>query len=216
MTMEVKFKLTDYIGSPYWAELSKLINISKGVHPKLGPEKKLAAIKANCAKIGVSPEEYASLQEKVKEKWYKNDEGYIIIPRHQMAGMLVQTVVSAPKAIRGSFKRDSFRSLVRLGDFVTNKKEKDGLFERYVKGESNERRFQSDEVVEDITCVGEITLHPSIEEEEFLLLLHYGVQTTGLGSSRVMGYGRGEVLSPRLKNPIDFRALNKKKVSKEE
>jgi hypothetical protein len=82
------------------------------------------------------------------------------------------------------------------------------VFERYVKHAStNQRRFQSDEVIKDFEAIGTVTLREEVEEEAFLKLLTYGVQVIGVGSCRKMGYGRGEALEPRLKNPLNFKGL---------
>lgn len=206
--MNVLLKIESYIASPYWPETSKLIDIAKGIHPKLGDAKKKEALQATLQKLGISKEEYQALQERSQQKWYKDTSGKIYIPRHQIAGMLVQTVKRAPKPIRGKFDEDSFRSLVCITDFATSKTDKDELFERYVKHDAtNQRRFQSDEVIKDFEATGTVTLRDEVDQDDFVRLLTYAVQVVGVGSCRKMGYGRGDVISPTLRNPLDFKGL---------
>jgi hypothetical protein len=119
--MQVRLKFESYIAAPYWPELSKLIDIAKDIHPKLGEAKRKQAIAAKMQTMGITQQEYEQFQARSLVKWYKHPDGRIYIPRHQLAGCLVQTVKHSPKPIRGTFDEDSFRSLVRLTDFVTEK-----------------------------------------------------------------------------------------------
>lgn len=194
--LQVSFTLTSYIAEPFWPELSEVIGIQKLISPKLGEEKKVAALKAILEKKGLTMADYANLQERAARKWYRNDDGAIIIPRHQIAGALVQTVKNAPAAIRGKFHKDSFRNYVRVSDFLTNKKEKDELFDRYVSNfpKTNERRRTISEVVTNVACQGVVSLADIYKVEDFERIMRVSISDVGIGACRKMGYGRGHDL----------------------
>jgi hypothetical protein len=194
----VTLKVESYIAEPYWPELDDLINIQKksGVNRCKSEAKREASLKAYLKQEGISPEAYAALESKAKERWYKDEQGRIFIPRHHLAGCLVQTVKTAPAAIRGKFDADSFRHHVRISDFATDKKVKDELFDRYVKNEAtNQRRRSISEVITDFPCVGTVEINEMFKEKDFHNLLTYALSETGLGSCRKMGYGRGSIMS---------------------
>jgi hypothetical protein len=195
-TYTATIKIGSYIAEPYWPELDDVINIQKksGYNRAKSEGKREAALKAYLKQEGISEKEYTSLVEKASRKWYRDDEGRIIVPRHHLAGCLVQTVKTAPAAIRGKFDADSFRHHVRLSDFVTDKTEKDSLFDRYVKNDAtNQRRRSISEVIEDFEAVGSVELSDKFKLKDFENLLTYALSETGLGSCRKMGFGRGLV-----------------------
>ena len=127
-------------------------------------------------------------------------------------GLLVNAVAIAPKAIRGDFTSDSFRSLVQIGDFSTERTEADRIFSRYIKGDSNQRRLTEDEVIENFTAIGECKLQSFVDVDDFTRILSYAIQVIGVGSARKMGYGRGVVVSPKLDTPLDFSGKKKEVV----
>ncbi len=143
-----------YIAHPYWSEREELIRIQRdsGMNRQKSDEKRAAALKAQLNKVGLSAEQYRELERKAARQWYRvggNGDGAIVIPRHQLAGCLVEAVGRAPRNLRGRFDKDSFRFMVQLSDFVTDKTDKDGVFDRYVKLErSNMRNRQCNEYVE--------------------------------------------------------------------
>lgn len=207
-SVRICLHIDSYIAEPYWPARNVLIDLGKGIHPKYGEAKKKLALQANMQKMGITEEEYAKILAKCKEEFYCNSLGEIIIPRHQMAGMLVQTVNTTPKQIRGDFSADSFRSIVKISDFTTGKVKEDGVYERYVKGDqTNQRRFQANKFIENFDSVGEMSLRSDIDIEDLLRLISYGIQMTGLGGSRKMAFGRGELLEPKTKHPFDFKSL---------
>src|SRR5437868_744682 len=120
---QVTVKLDSYIAEPYLPATDDLINILKksGASRARSDAKREAALKAYLNANGISAEAYAALQKKAAEKWYKNDQGTIIIPRHQFCGCVVTAVGQAPAAVRGQFDKDSFRHYVRVSDFVTDR-----------------------------------------------------------------------------------------------
>ena len=139
------------------------------------------------------------MERRANRQWYREgdkDDGKIVIPRHQLAGCLVEAVGRAPKNLRGRFDKDSFRHLVQVGDFVTNKTAADGVFDRYVKLEkSNMRNRQCNEYVENFTATGTISIPTNVKTEDVQRLLEYAIEDIGVGASRKMGFGRGTVVS---------------------
>ena len=86
---------TGYIANPYWPEISWLITLEQdaGVHPKHGDDKRKQLIESYCQDNGIAPAKVAAARLKIeREKWYKNADGEIYIPRHQLAGALVQAL----------------------------------------------------------------------------------------------------------------------------
>jgi hypothetical protein len=194
----VKIKLDSYIADPYWPETDDLINIQKksGTNRAKSEAKRELALKSYLKQEGISPEEYTALVTKASRKWYTNDDGKVIVPRHHLAGMLVNAVCAAPAAVRGKFDRDSFRHYVRIGDFVTDRTGKDTVFDRYVKSDAtNQRRRTISEVIEDVEAAGTVELHNKFKIKDLENILTFGLSETGVGACRKMGYGRGVILS---------------------
>jgi hypothetical protein len=195
-TYEVTLRIDSYISEPYLPELSDLIDIQKksGMNRARSEAKRDECLKAYLKREGISAKQYDNLVQMANRKWYMTQDGFIYIPRHHLAGALVQTVGSSPAAVRGKFDVDSFRHYVRISDFLTNKKEKDEVFDRYVKNDlTNQRRRQVSEVIVNFDAVGKVEVHQKFKVEEFTTLLSAALEDTGVGSCRKMGYGRGAV-----------------------
>lgn len=202
-TIGIELKMFNYIAHPFWPARNQVIEIEKrsGCNRQKSDDKRVAAIKAECAKQGLTYDRYFELVEEAKDQWYRRD-GNIIIPRHQLAGALVQTIASAPKALRGSFDKDNFRALVQIGDFVTDRKKCDGVFSRFVKLDgSNQRSFQENEYLgvyldrgEPFAATGQIAVADAKAEETIKAILRAAVETIGVGAARKMGFGRGAIV----------------------
>lgn len=207
--MEFTIEMKNYIAHPFWPARNRVIEIEKksGVNRQKSEEKRAAAIKAECERQGFTIEDYARFKGEAAEQWYRwpQERGAtIIIPRHQIAGGIVQAIGSAPKALRGPFDRDNFRALVQIGDFATDRNESSGTFGRFVKLEgSNQRSWQENEYIGEYLDVG----HPfsakgviSCEEkhDEIVKRLFTAVlELIGIGAARKMGFGRGRICSCR-------------------
>jgi hypothetical protein len=203
MLISVELQMTNYIAHPFWPEKNRCIEIEKksGVNRQKSEDKRIAALKAECERQGYTYEQYLDLRKKSADEWYRTD-GHIVIPRHQVAGSLVQTIAGSPKALRGSFDKDNFRALVQIGDFTTDRTTHDGVFSRFVKLEgSNQRSFQENQYVgcyldngEPFKASGKI----DCEEKQAATvkqLLAKAVETIGIGAARKMGFGRGVIVS---------------------
>lgn len=204
MLVHVSLELKNYIAHPFWPERNRCIEIEKksGVNRQKSEEKRVAALKAECTRQGVTYEQYLELREKAADQWYRRD-GKIIIPRHQIAGSLVQTIASSPKALRGPFDKDNFRALVAIGDFTTERTKADGVFGRFVKLEgSNQRSWQENEFIgqyldagSPFTAEGTIDVIDHRQVDTVKALLEAVVDRVGIGAARKMGFGRGKVLT---------------------
>jgi hypothetical protein len=202
MSISVTLKMTNYIAHPFWPARNRVIEIEKrsGCNRQRSDDKRAAAIKAECAKQGLTYDQYLQFVEQAKDQWYRHN-GQIIIPRHQIAGALVQTVAGSPKALRGSFDRDNFRAMVQIGDFLTDRKLCDGVFARFVKLEgSNQRNFQENEYIgiyldkgEPFLASGKIDFADAKSEKTIKAILNAAVETIGIGAARIMGFGRGKI-----------------------
>lgn len=124
----VRLKLDSYIAEPYWPALDDVITIQKksGMNRAKSEAKRDLALKSYLKQEGMTLEDYQTLVKAASQKWYKNADGKIVVPRHHFAGCLVQAVATSPAAVRGKFDRDSFRHHVRISDFVTDRESQGG------------------------------------------------------------------------------------------
>ena len=203
----VTLKIASYIAHPFWPARNRVIEIEKksGVNRQKSEEKRQAALKAECERQGFTLAQYEQFKRDAAEQWYRKPQaptGKIMIPRHQIAGGLVQAIGGAPKALRGPFDRDNFRALVQIGDFETELTAASGVFGRFVKLDgSNQRSWQENEYIgryldngDQFDACGVITC-PDKQIETVKSLLTAVVETVGIGAARKMGFGRGVVMS---------------------
>lgn len=204
-TARIQLVMANYIAHPYWPAKNRVIEIQKksGYNRLKNEDKRLVAIKTECENQGCTYDQYLALIETAKAQWYTNSEGLIMIPRHQIAGSLVETIGRAPKALRGEFDKENFRALVQVGDFVTDRTEGSGLFARFVKLEtSNQRSWQENEFLgqyleagEPFAAEGTIAFGGSPKTEQTIrALFTKAVEDTGIGAARKMGFGRGAIV----------------------
>ena len=205
MEIRITLAMANYIAHPYWPARNRVIEIEKksGVNRQKSDEKRQAALKAECDRQGYTLAQYEQFKRDAAEQWYRKPQapaGKIIIPRHQIAGGLVQAIGGAPKALRGPFDRDNFRALVQIGDFQTDLTEASGVFGRFVKLEgSNQRSWQENEFIghyldqgEPFEASGMISCAPK-QEDTVKSLLVAVLENIGIGAARKMGFGRGTV-----------------------
>ena len=199
--LKCELLMEKYIAHPYWQAREEVIRIQRdsGMNRQKSDEKRAAALKAQLNKVGLTLEQYGELEKRAAWQWYRaggNDDGVIVIPRHQLAGCLVEAVGRAPKNLRGRFDKDSFRHLVQMSDFVTDKTAADGVFDRYVKLEKTTmRNRQRNEFIEEFTATGTLSIPSDVKVEDVRRLLDFAIEDIGVGASRKMGYGRGVVVS---------------------
>jgi len=202
--MLVTLQMRSYIAHPFWDARNKVIEIEKksGVNRQKSEEKRTAALRAQCDKMGCTLDDYERLKVEASEQWYRRPDRTIYIPRHQIAGAIVQTIGESPKALRGAFTKDNFRALVELSDFDTTLTEASGTFTRFVKlVDSNQRSLQSNEYIgvylekgEPFEAVGTIVCEDDKLMKTVKSLLTVAVERVGVGAARKMGFGRGRVV----------------------
>jgi hypothetical protein len=201
--------MDDYIAHPYWPERYEVIQITKksGVNRVCSEDKREKTLTAFLDKLGLKRTDWEDLQRRADRPWYRadndDDTSEIIIPRHQMSAAIVQALKTAPAAVRGGYREESFRAQVRLGDLATDKTKADDVFTRFVKlDESNQRNLQSNPLIRDFTAAGTIDA-PGIDGDDTKQLarlrdlLIYVLRECGVGACRKMGYGRGQLLTLR-------------------
>ena len=200
LILEVKFD--SYLAHPYWPERERVITIQKvsGMNRQKSDDKRQAALMTQCDREGISLVEYRELEKLAARPWYRVDNDdpttEIVIPRHQVAGCLVETVGKSTKNLRGPFTKDSFRHQVQLTDLSTGKMQCDGLFDRYVRLEtSNMRSRQVNEVINDFVASGTLTIAPHLKVSDLRRLFAHAFAETGVGAARKMGYGRGTLIT---------------------
>lgn len=200
-TIRCQIAFESYIAHPYWPERERVISIElkSGVNRLKLEDKKEAALKSQCEKEGITLADYREFIEKAARQWYRRDnddvDSPIVIPRHQLAGCLVETIGRTPKAVHGKYNADSFRHHVRLSDFITDRTAADGVFDRYVKLEgSNKRDHQQNETIKTFVAEGTLSVPSDTKAEDLKRLVAYAVCEVGVGASRKMGYGFGEIV----------------------
>lgn len=206
-TYKAALSMLRYVADPYWPEQEQVITIRKrsGMdNSRAGEEKRQEKLSTYLRKIGMTAGEFAELEKKAGQAWYRinrNDEkSPIILPSRQLTGMLVHAATSAPAGSR--INPDNLRSLIKVSDFVTNKTKADGKFSRFVvpkdgKGNpiSNQRRFMEDEYIQDFRAEGTVEFGDSLKPDNVKTLLEHAIMTVGVGACRKMDYGRGEVVA---------------------
>ncbi len=202
--------LESYIAHPFWPEQSSRIDIEKksGMNRCKSDATRDKALKAYLDTLDMTLEDYHILKAKASRQWYRCDPddltSEIVIPRHHLSSCIVQTLNSAPSAIRGPYKSESVRHNIRMSDFGTGKTVCDGLFDRYVKLEgSNQRSKQVNEVVQNFEARGTLHVEMDLKKSKDHLktlqnLFGFALKEVGVGASRKMGYGHGKVLGLEL------------------
>jgi hypothetical protein len=180
----------------------RLIDIQKqsGMSRCRSVDKKNAALMKYLEQAGLSPDEYKQLEKDANCPWYRDCGGYIVLPQQHFLAALVQSCYTAPAGAR--LDRDNLRSLLKVTDFQTDRRDADGKFERFIpvkdgsgKSLSNQRQFRSDEFIANSVAIGTLEYDEGdIKPKSLEQLITYAGKYIGTGSCRKMGYGRFEVL----------------------
>uniref|UniRef100_A0A6M3LCB3 Uncharacterized protein n=1 Tax=viral metagenome TaxID=1070528 RepID=A0A6M3LCB3_9ZZZZ len=199
---EVVVHMESYIANPYWPEVDALIELQKksGMNFQRTDEKRAATLLAYLQQCGMTMDDYRALEAKSQRPWYRLDDedqtSEIVMPRHQLSGALVQTCNVSPSSVIKTSWAENLRTILRLEPWRTGKVQADKVFARYVKGESNQRRYQESPEIDDFDAHGEIRFDPDvIKPPKVEALLKYALCNVGIGACRKMAYGRGEFVS---------------------
>jgi hypothetical protein len=207
--MRAKFELQfsdGYIANPYWQEIEWLLSVQQdaGVHFKHKPPKARELVETYLKDQGIPIAKFDAAQKKVDtEFWYKDPGGNIYIPRHQFQGSIVQSLHPNQGRIRHrlgtAMSREQVRTFIRVSDLTIApaKKKADSMFSRYVKHpKTNMRRLQQDEIINDFVASGTVDFRDHIiKDQDMESLLRWAGQNVGVGSARLMGIGRWELLA---------------------
>lgn len=191
--------MESYIADPYWPEVEEKITLEKksGMNFQRSDAKRDATLLAYLEQQGLTMEDYRALAEKAARPWYRLDDedqtSEIVIPRHQLSGALVQTCKVSPSSVIKRAWTENLRSMLRAEPLRTDKTEADRVWKRYVKGDqSNQRRLETDEVIEDFTASGQCHFDPDILKPKTVeALFRYTLVHVGIGACRKMAFGRG-------------------------
>lgn len=96
--------------------------------------KRKQLIESYCTDQGIPLTDVSKARDKIEnEHWYRDHDGYIIIPRHQLSGCMVQTLKTHP--LKKELQPSQVRSFIQLSDLAIEPKKKkcDAVFERYIK-----------------------------------------------------------------------------------
>jgi hypothetical protein len=198
-----------YCADPYWPEREEVINIQKmsGMNRARSESKRTDALREYLKRIGLSMEDYQTLEEQASRPWYRVDDlekGEIIIPSHQLYGCLIEAAKACPAGIRPC-EPTNIRSLLQLSDLRTGKQESDGIYRRLVMPKSgtgqplsNQRALRTNPFIEDFTATGTLLYFSEELRDEGRTLQDFFVyagQRIGVGASRKMGFGRFTVVA---------------------
>jgi hypothetical protein len=195
MDVTLHFSKPGYIAHPYWPEQYKLIQIIKvsGMSRTRNEANRRRALQSHLEGIGMSLDEFEQLKIDASRPFHTNGKGHIIIPADKILSALVNGCNVASAALRVPNLRNALRS----SDFHTDRKEPDGVWERFAvvtgaQGKlSNERALRSNAYICDFDAKGTIEYDPQmVEPKAIVALLDYTGRSVGIGASRKMGWGR--------------------------
>ena len=203
VSLALTFTEPGYIADPYWPEREELISIQKssGMNRARTEANRHNALKAYLDSIGSTPDAYTELERLAGRPFYKDRDGLlIIIPRHQIAGCMVNALDVAPRPLR-VVSKDSFRALVKISDLRTDKKLPDGVFKRFavVTGAggsggmrlSNQRALRQNPYIENFEATGTLTYTTDVFDDLKLTdFLTFAGREVGIGACRKLGWGR--------------------------
>jgi hypothetical protein len=193
-----------FIGDPYWPEQFRLIEITKqsGMNRARATAGRRKALEEHLRLTGMTLAEFDRLQARAREPFYKNWEGWIIIPRLYVTSFLVATCDEV-RAAQKPCPKEQVRSRFVCGDFTTDRSEPDGVWERFATVSagtgaklSNQRGLRSNAFIENFSATGQIQFDEQlVDPDTFRNALVWGGQFVGIGASRNMGMGRFAVAS---------------------
>lgn len=204
--MNVTLHMASYIAHPYWPEIEKSINIRKesGVSRARTQERREAALSQYLSAHSITPEQFQALEDKAKDQFYRRKDleeqprnpEEIMIPAHQLFGMLVAGTQSLTKALRPC-TAENIRSVLFISEFSTGRTEPDGVWSRFVVVKagpgnklSNQRALRENEYLKHFDATGTIEYTDAVERAKLTNLLKHCGENIGIGASRKMGWGR--------------------------
>lgn len=187
-----------YIGNHYWPEMYRLIEITKnsGMNRARTQANRRKALEEYLSLNGMTLEQFNNLEVKAKRPFFMEGD-MIAIPEERMLSFLVATCDTLRSAQRPC-QPDQVRSRFECSHFITDKKEPDGIWSRFVTVTagtgnklSNQRGLREDPYIEHWTATGTIKFDPDFVKPDVLKnALILGGSNIGIGAARKMGRGR--------------------------
>ena len=204
MIYNVKYRLGTYIAHPIWPEMNQIRTWSH-----LYKDSGFASFKKYLAHIGVKWEDFVETRSKSQQQFYRRDredqKSEIIIPARQLQGAFMASLTMCPEPNLSKYA-PALNEAVVFSDANTGKFSRDFSFRRFTwdkRRKQKKQRFQENDVIHNFS--GEFTLN--CLEDEFInsqnilsynnirAVLDFMFRHCGIGASRPLGYGRGELLS---------------------
>lgn len=202
LDLTLHFHAPGYCGNPYWPEMAKLIDIQKqsGMNRARSEANRRRALEQHLKASGMSFDEYTELERAARRSFHTNSDGFIILPETRILACMVNACLVAPAAMRPC-NAESLRSLIKATDFVTDRKEADGVYRRFATVTSgtgaklsNQRGLREDEYISNFDARGSVSHDPShVKPDTLIAFLRYAGREVGIGASRKMGFGRFDV-----------------------
>lgn len=191
---------TDYISHPYTIDVYNLIEITKksGLSRAKSEANRRKALDEHLRANGMTLAEFEALKRRAEEAFRRDDEGFIILPEDSVMAFLVATNDEA-RAAQKFCAPGQVRSRIRGGDFVTDRKEKDGDWRRFATVSSgvgaklsNQRGLRVNAMLAaGATARGALKFDSQMVDPETLRkAIAWGGDMIGIGASRKMGKGR--------------------------
>lgn len=207
-----------YIAHPYWESLQRLIDIQKesGMRRARTEKNRHQALTEYLAKIGMTEAEYSQLEQVAARPFYTvadeaewsfgrnpvngHDPNEIVIPPHQIDGMLAQGSDEARSSLRIA-DRGKIRSVIRSKPIYTGKTVADGVWRRFAVVTagtgaklSNQRGLRENPYIGQFDGELELDFDASfVKPDRVRQFVEYCGREIGIGASRKMRWGRFEV-----------------------
>lgn len=212
-TYQLEIVLHSYIGHPYWPERERVINIVKesGMSRARSTANRRSALEQYLKSAGMTLAQFEELQARADEPFYRDGE-WISVPEIHVTSMMVNTAMTIRAAGR-AVAPEKLRSLVQVSAWRTDRRDADGIWERFAVVTSgtgaklsNQRALRSNPYIgtppgqleggQAAKARGRLMMDPSMVKPSVMLdMLRYAGTDVGIGASRKMGWGRFDVLA---------------------
>jgi hypothetical protein len=206
ITYDLIVHLDSYIGHPYWPEMARLVDIVKqsGMSRARSQANARKALEEHLKAQGMTLEDYEALKAAAERPFYTVDGpgSAIVVPELHVISMIV-AVCDTIRAAGRPVPPDQVRSVIQVSPWTTDRRESDGVWERFAVVSSgtgaklsNQRGFRSNPYIKGAQATGTISVQPDMVKPEVLRnALEWGGLHIGIGASRKMGWGRFQVVS---------------------
>ena len=204
--------IESYIAHPYWEQQEQVINIIKesGTARARSAMNRDNALTAYLEKLKMTREDFEELKRLAARPFHTDVEGYIIIPKRSVDGMLTQAADTARAALR-AVRAEQVRTSLRATSWLTNTRPEEAkVWKRFVVVTggggmklSNQRALRENLYVGEkppddqcepgpaVEATGSVEIDPEMVSPDKLYdMLKWAGSWVGIGASRKMGWGR--------------------------